>query len=46
MEKVDASPLAIAKKIFILAKTGFVLYQTIKAAIAWRRTKKPMGVPA
>jgi len=26
MEKVDASPLAIAKKIFILAKTGFVLY--------------------
>lgn len=46
MEKVDVSPLAIFKKVFILAKTGFILYQTIKAAIAWRRSKKPMGVPA
>jgi len=46
MEKVDASPFAIAKKIFILAKTSFIVYQTIKAAMAWRRSKKPMGVPA
>jgi len=46
MEKVDASPLAMAKKVFVLAKTTFILYQTIKAAIAWRRSKKPMGVPA
>jgi hypothetical protein len=46
MEKVEQSPLAIAKKIFVLAKTSFVIYQTVKAAIAWRRSKKPMGVPA
>ena len=42
MEKVEQSPLAIAKKIFVLAKTSFVIYQTVKAAIAWRRSKKPM----
>ena len=46
MEKVETSPAAIAKKVFILAKSGFVVYQTVKAAIAWRRSKKPMGVPA
>mmetsp|Transcript_31476 Transcript_31476/g.41684 ORF Transcript_31476/g.41684 Transcript_31476/m.41684 type:complete len:98 (+) Transcript_31476:146-439(+) len=46
MEKVDASPLATLKKIFIVAKTSFILYQTVKAAIAWRRSKKAMGVPA
>ena len=46
MEKVEASPLAIGKKVFVLLKTAFILYQTIKAAIAWRRSKKPMGVPA
>ena len=46
MEKVEASPLAIAKKVFIVAKTAFILWQTIKAAAAWRRSKKPMGTPA
>jgi len=46
MEKVEASPLAMAKKVFVLAKTSFVIYQTVKAAVAWRRSKKPMGVPA
>jgi len=46
MEKVDASPLAIAKKVFIIAKTAFILYQTIKAAKAWRRSNKLMAGPA
>ena len=46
MEKTDASPLGTAKKVFVLLKTAFILYQTVKAAIAWRRSKKPMGVPA
>ena len=46
MEKVEASPLAIAKKVFIVVKTAFILWQTIKAAAAWRRSKKPMGTPA
>jgi len=26
MEKVEASPLAMAKKVFVLAKTSFVIY--------------------
>ena len=46
MEKVDASPLAMFKKVFILAKTSFVLYQTLKAANVWRKSKKPMSMPA
>jgi len=46
MDKVDASPLALCKKVFVLAKTAFVVYQTVKAAMAWRKSKKPMGVPA
>ena len=46
MEKVEASPFAIAKKVFIVVKTGFILWQTLKAAGAWRRSKKPMGTPA
>jgi len=46
MDKVEASPLAIVKKVLILAKSGFIIFQTIKAAIAWRKSKKPMGIPA
>ena len=46
MEKVEQSPAAIAKKIFILAKTSFVIWQTMKAAVAWNRSKKPMARPA
>ena len=46
MEKVEASPAAMAKKIFILTKSAFVIYQTMKAAIAWKRSKKPMATPA
>ncbi len=38
MEKVEASPAAIAKKVFVLAKTSFVIFQTVKAAVAWRRS--------
>lgn len=46
MEKTDSSPLGTIKKGLMLLKTAFILYQTVKAAIAWRRSRKPMGVPA
>lgn len=46
MDKVEASPLAILKKVLVLAKTAFIVFQTVKAAMAWRRSQKPMGVPA
>ena len=46
MEKTESSPMGMAKKIFILAKSGFVLYQTVKAALAWRKSKKKMGTAA
>ena len=46
MEKVDASPLSKLKKVLVLAKTAFIIFQTVKAAIAWRRSRKPMGIPA
>lgn len=46
MEKVEQSTFAKVKKVLVLAKTAFIIFQTVKAAIAWRRSKKPMGVPA
>ena len=46
MEKVEASPAAIAKKIFIITKTAFILFQTLKAANAWRKSSKKMAMPA
>ena len=45
-EAVEKSPMGMAKKIFILAKTGFVVFQTLKGAWAWRNSKKKMTVPA
>ena len=38
MDNVEKSPMGMAKKIFILAKTGFVVFQTLKAAYAWRKS--------
>ena len=46
MENVEKSQMGMAKKIFILAKTGFVVFQTLKGAWAWRNSKKKMTVPA
>ena len=46
MDNVEKSGMGTAKKIFILAKTGFVVFQTIKGAIAWRKSKKRMSNPA
>ena len=46
MDKVEGSSTGLAKKIFLIAKTSFIVFQTVKAAIAWKRSKKPMGIPA
>ena len=46
MEKVEASPAAIAKKLLLLAKTGFILFQTFKGIMSWRKSKKKMAFGA
>ena len=46
MDEVDGGSPAIAKEIFVLAKTLFTLYQTLKAAWAWRNAKMRMAKPA
>ena len=43
---VDASWPAIAKKVFIVVKSAFVIITTLQAAYKWRKTKLRMGIPA
>ena len=46
MDNVEKSGMGMGKKIFILAKTAFVVFQTVKGIIAWRKSKKRMSTPA
>ena len=46
MDEVDKGSPAIFKEVLVGLKTAFTLYQTLRAAWAWRKTKLRMGKPA
>lgn len=46
MDEVDKSTFAIVKQIFVILKTSFLVFQTLKAANAWRKSKTAMAKPA